>query len=70
MPEWRSLVANLARLMRAYHEEFPQYDFAKHKGYGTPYHLAKLREHGPCAIHRMTFEPCMQATNGPKGQGT
>ena len=41
----------------AYDEEFPQYGFAVHKGYGTPQHLAALREHGACPQHRKTFSP-------------
>jgi ribonuclease HII len=41
----------------AYHTEFPQYDFAQHKGYPTPAHKAALLRHGPCSIHRMTFKP-------------
>jgi ribonuclease HII len=36
---------------------YPQYGFANHKGYGTPEHLAALRVHGVCEIHRRTFEP-------------
>src|SRR4051812_35419252 len=36
---------------------YPQYGFAKHKGYGTPEHLAALRIHGVCEIHRRSFEP-------------
>jgi ribonuclease HII len=36
---------------------YPQYGFANHKGYGTPEHLAALRLHGVCEIHRRTFEP-------------
>ena len=35
--------------------KYPQYQFAKHKGYGTKLHYEKLREYGPCEIHRMTF---------------
>ena len=35
---------------------FPRYEFAKNKGYGTPVHLAALREIGPSPIHRMTFK--------------
>lgn len=34
---------------------YPQYGFAKHKGYGTPQHIAALREFGPCPAHRRTF---------------
>ena len=35
--------------------QFPQYDFQKHKGYGTKAHYAALREYGPCEIHRPSF---------------
>lgn len=40
-----------------YDQQFPQYGFAKHKGYGTAEHLAALREHGACPQHRKTFRP-------------
>ena len=36
-------------------KEFPQYQFDRHKGYGTKLHYELLREHGPCPIHRRTF---------------
>jgi len=36
---------------------YPGYGFANHKGYGTPEHLAALRVHGVCEIHRRSFEP-------------
>ena len=36
-------------------EEYPQYGFEIHKGYGTKAHYAALTEHGACPIHRMTF---------------
>lgn len=36
---------------------YPQYGFAKHKGYGTAAHLAALRAHGACAEHRISFRP-------------
>jgi ribonuclease HII len=36
---------------------YPLYGFAHHKGYASPEHLAALREHGPCEIHRRSFEP-------------
>ncbi|MBC8023775.1 MAG: ribonuclease HII [Burkholderiales bacterium] len=38
-------------------KRFPLYGFAHHKGYCTPEHLAALKEHGPCEIHRRSFEP-------------
>ena len=40
---------------------YPEYGFSKHKGYPTPGHFAKLREHGPCPIHRRSFAPVAQA---------
>jgi ribonuclease HII len=39
---------------------YPQYGFAKHKGYATPEHFATLFAHGPCPIHRRSFEPVAQ----------
>ena len=48
-------------LMLAEHERLPQYGFARHKGYGTPEHLAALRTHGPCPLHRRSFAPVAQA---------
>lgn len=52
-----SIIAKVTRdrLMTAYDEIYPQYGFAKHKGYGTAEHIAAIREYGPCPIHRMTF---------------
>lgn len=40
-----------------YDRQFPQYGFARHKGYGTAEHLAALREYGACPQHRKTFRP-------------
>ncbi len=37
--------------------QYPQYGFARHKGYGTAAHLAALREHGACPLHRSSFAP-------------
>ena len=45
------------RLMREYHEQWPEYGFDKHKGYGTAAHQAALEQHGPCPIHRQSFAP-------------
>ncbi len=44
------------QLMTNYAAEFPQYGFAEHKGYGCRSHYDAIRQHGPCAIHRMTFK--------------
>jgi len=54
-----SILAKTARdaEMVHLHRHFPRYGFADHKGYGTPEHLTALREHGPCEIHRRSFEP-------------
>jgi ribonuclease HII len=54
-----SIVAKVTRdrLMLEYHKQFPAYNFAAHKGYGTPEHVAAIRAHGPCPIHRQTFSP-------------
>ena len=43
------------RLMRELDQQYPQYGFAKHKGYGTAQHIAALREYGPCPAHRRSF---------------
>lgn len=39
------------------HDQYPQYGFALHKGYGTAHHLAALQAHGACPQHRKTFAP-------------
>lgn len=43
------------RMMLEYDTLYPEYGFAGHKGYGTQAHIAAIREHGPCKIHRKTF---------------
>jgi ribonuclease HII len=45
------------RLMCELHEQYPQYNFRKHKGYATKEHLSLVRRHGPCPAHRRSFEP-------------
>ena len=45
------------RLMREYHVKFPEYGFDEHKGYGTAKHLAAIKKHGACPIHRKSFAP-------------
>lgn len=42
---------------------FPEYGFAKHKGYPTPYHLAQLAEYGATDFHRKSFAPVRRALN-------
>lgn len=43
------------KLMTVLDRRWPDYGFARHKGYGTAAHYAALRAHGPCALHRLTF---------------
>ena len=43
------------RLMVEYDSLYPEYGFAKHKGYGTKVHIEAIKEYGPCPIHRRTF---------------
>lgn len=52
-----SILAKVSRdrLMKQFDEEFPQYGFAKHKGYGTKAHYEAIAQYGPSEIHRMTF---------------
>ena len=52
-----SILAKVSRdrLMKQFDEEFPQYGFAKHKGYGTKAHYEVIAQYGPSEIHRMTF---------------
>lgn len=45
------------RLCLALHERHPQYGFDGHKGYPTAAHLAALRQHGACDVHRRSFAP-------------
>ena len=42
--------------------QYPMYGFARHKGYGTPEHLAALDLHGPCPAHRRSFAPVVQSS--------
>lgn len=52
-----SIIAKVTRdhLMYKYDEMYPEYGFAKHKGYGTKIHMEAIKEFGPCPIHRRTF---------------
>lgn len=56
----------LAKVARDHHmiemdARYPGYGFAQHKGYPTKVHKAALLEHGPCAIHRRTYQPVIDA---------
>jgi ribonuclease HII len=54
-----SILAKTARdrTMVAMHARYPDYEFARHKGYGTELHRARLEKHGPCPEHRRSFSP-------------
>lgn len=43
------------RLMLEYDKKYPEYNFKKHKGYGTKEHTELIRQYGPCEIHRLSF---------------
>lgn len=61
-----SIVAKVTRdtLMIASDSSWPVYGFGQHKGYGVARHLAALREHGPCPLHRRSFAPVQLACGG------
>lgn len=52
-----SIIAKVTRdrIMREMDKLYPNYGFVKHKGYGTKFHIEKLKQHGPCPIHRLSF---------------
>lgn len=52
-----SIIAKVTRdrIMRQWDEIYPQYGFEKHKGYGTAMHIAAIKEHGICPLHRLSF---------------
>jgi len=52
-----SIIAKVTRdrMMLEWDNVYPQYGFAKHKGYGTAAHIAALKEYGPCLLHRKSF---------------
>ena len=50
------------RMMIAQDRYYPDYEFARHKGYGTEVHRRRLQELGPCALHRYSFAPVRAAS--------
>jgi len=54
-----SIIAKVSRdwMMSEIDKQYPEYEFAKHKGYGTKAHFAKIATLGPCPIHRFSFSP-------------
>ena len=60
-----SVLAKVTRdhIMEDYHHLYPQYGFARHKGYGTKLHRDLIAKHGPCPIHRSTFKGVAEYLN-------
>lgn len=58
-----SILAKVVRdeEMLRLHEEYPEYEFARHKGYPTVAHLGALERHGPSVCHRQSFAPVRRA---------
>jgi len=50
------------RIMREAAKSYPEYGFERHKGYGTKAHMEALTRHGPCPLHRRSFQPVAQLT--------
>ncbi len=63
-----SILAKVTRdaLMVKYHDQYPHYNFASNKGYGTAEHIAALEKHGPSPLHRQSFQ--VVADNAVNGQ--
>ena len=59
-----SILAKTARdrVMQELDRLYPGYEFARHKGYGTELHRARLQEFGPCRAHRFSFAPVRAAS--------
>lgn len=59
-----SIIAKTTRdhMMLELDKLYPNYEFARHKGYGTKIHLERLREFGPCSQHRQSFAPVRAAS--------
>ncbi|MBI4121769.1 MAG: ribonuclease HII [Parcubacteria group bacterium] len=57
-----SIIAKVTRdrLMRSLHEQFPEYGFADHKGYGTAQHQEAIIRNGVCDLHRLSYRPVYQ----------
>src|SRR5680860_199801 len=54
-----SIIAKVTRdrILIDFDKRYPGYGFAKHKGYGTKFHLEMIEKNGPCKIHRKSFSP-------------
>lgn len=59
-----SIVAKVTRdeIMMKYHSQYPEYNFARHKGYPTRMHVSSLKRHGPSPIHRLSYRPVRESS--------
>jgi ribonuclease HII len=66
-----SIVAKVSRdrLMQRYHQDYPEFDFARHKGYPTAAHKAAIRAHGCSPIHRRSFKGVSEHARPASGTG-
>lgn len=64
-----SIVAKVVRdwMMGGEHHQHPNYNFHRHKGYGTADHQTRLTKHGPCPIHRQSFQPVKEVKHTAHG---
>jgi hypothetical protein len=60
-----SIIAKVTRdaIMKELHDTYPQYNFARHKGYPTRAHKEAILNHGPCPYHRLTFKGVKEVIN-------
>lgn len=63
-----SIIAKVTRdrIMRQWHDVYPEYNFIQHKGYGTAAHIAAIKEHGLCPLHRLSFVKNIVGTTGDR----
>ena len=59
-----SIIAKVTRdqLMMKIHQLYPEYNFNQNQGYGTKLHLQRLKQYGPCPVHRLSFSPVKNCT--------
>jgi ribonuclease HII len=65
-----SIIAKVTRdrIMIELDEKYPKYGFRRHKGYATEQHRQAIHEHGPCPIHRKSFDPVRSMLSPPPVQ--
>lgn len=66
-----SIIAKVERdgYMRKIARNFPEYGFDSHVGYGTKMHIAMMRKHGPCELHRLSYKPVGAAVHPKLSKG-